>query len=368
MNKILDKKQFNKLVEVLNVDKTNIDFLYDLYSQVYDTVIYLIENTNGVEFTPINHAIVVLYIVNEFNFATAHISKEKLVEIEKDEKFVENLASACADKYITNEQLDFKSQSFLNKFNPPISTLDLYLNFILRILNTINPKDKYSRLINDMLKKAFSMGKCILKLLIEGFETEAFSTWRTLHENESILICLIRHGEPIFDEYFKHITYALAYRGQIKDKKELDMIFAQIKEEMKSHDLKSKDMKKFIEYGYLFAIPDAKFNEDFKLNFRDGIEKLAGLENYNKIYEMSSEISHSSPLLIYSRKEYYFGITLLCLYESFFRLEPIFYNFYQNYALPEIFDTYKVLQKNYIHQLLYIYNELKNKILVNSGE
>ena len=364
MNKILDRQQFEKLLGLLNVSKEiDVDFLYDIYQRVFETVIYLINATEGIQFTPVSHVSVLLYIINEYTFSTMHISKDKIPELLKDEKFAENLASGCADKYITNEQLDYKSQAFLNKFNPPISTLNLYLNFILRILNSINPTDKYSKLVNDMLKKAFSMGKCILKLLTDGFETEAFSTWRTLHENESILICLIRNGETIFDEYFKHIKYALAYRGQIKEKEELDDVFGQIKSEMKAHDLKSKDMKKFIEYGYLFAIPDIKLNEDFKLNFRDGVEKLAGLSNYNKIYEMSSEISHSSPLLIYSRKEYYFGITLLCLYESFFRLEPIFYNFYHNFAMPEIFETYRVLQKTYIHQLLYIYNELKNNLV-----
>jgi hypothetical protein len=70
--------------------------------------------------------------------------------------------------------------------------------------------------------------------------------------------------------------------------------------------------------------------EGFKFNFRDGVERCAGLSNYSKNYEMSSEIAHSSPLLIYSNKEYLHHVCLLNLYESFFRLEKIFTSLYMS--------------------------------------
>lgn len=38
----------------------------------------------------------------------------------------------------------------------------------------------------DILHKGFRMCDCIIQLLFSGFETEAFSTWRTLHETECI--------------------------------------------------------------------------------------------------------------------------------------------------------------------------------------
>ena len=56
-----------------------------------------------------------------------------------------------------------------------------------------------------------------------------------------------------------------------------------------------------------------KDDETFKLNFRDGLERLAGLSNYAKRYEISSEILHSTPLLIYSNKEYFYYMTLLIM-------------------------------------------------------
>lgn len=206
------------------------------------------------------------------------------------------------------------------------------------------------------------MSKCIIELLLNGFETEAFSTWRTLHENESILGCLVKYGKPMFDEYFKHITYALAYRHQITPVTEQDKVFEQIKTEMRTHDLKSKDMKKFIEYGYLYAVPD--FTEKgYKLNFRDGVEKVCGLGSYSKLYEMSSEIAHSSPLLLFSQREYFFNLTLINLYETFFRIESLFAQYFNIYSKPEEVARYKQLKTIYMQQIETIYKNIKNKFL-----
>lgn len=361
-NTIYDKETFLKVIKILNVPSyLDLDFFYDVYQAVSETIINVMNSTEGYSFTPLNPVTVILYILNEYVYSTMKIDKSKIHELSNDDKFSTGLASTCADKYITNEQLSYKSQSYLNRFTPSVSTLSLYLNFILRSLESIKSNNQYAILISDMLKKAFSMGKCILNLLIDGFETEAFSTWRTLHENECILACLIQNGEDIFRAYFRHITYALAYRKQITDKEETDKIFEEIKANMKKYDLKSKDMKKYIEYGYLFAIPNIQLNADFKLNFRDGVEKLAGLSNYSKVYEMSSEISHSSPLLLYSKKEYYYAITIINLYESFFRLENVFDQYYKKYVNENIFKQYEILKATYLRQLHYIYQDLLTK-------
>ena len=45
------------------------------------------------------------------------------------------------------------------------------------------------------------MCRCIVLLLNNGYETEAFSTWRTLHENECILTVLVRYGNPAIKSY-----------------------------------------------------------------------------------------------------------------------------------------------------------------------
>ena len=359
---ILNEQAFEEILNELNVPKDiDKEYLYEIYDAVVDGINMVMSSVTNYKFIPVNHVIVVLYIVNEYLYSVNSLVPEKKKEFINDDNLSSALASVCCDKYLTNEQLNYKSKTFLNRFNPPISTLCLYLNFTLTTIDKIQVKDNVSELIKRMLFKAFSLSKCITELLLGGYETEAFSTWRTLHENESIMTCLMKYGEPMFKEYFKHITYVLAYRHQMPQE-EQDKIFLKIKEEMKSHDLKSKDMKKFIEYGYLYVIED--FNDkQLKLNFRDGVEKAAGLESYSKVYEMCSEIAHSSPLLLLSDKTYFMPLAMLNLYESFFRLEKIFESYFKVYSSKEDFAAYEKLKGVYMNQLVAIYKDTKERFL-----
>ena len=148
----------------------------------------------------------------------------------------------------------------------------------------------------------------------------------------------------------------MAYRGIIPSKEETDAIFVEIKEQMKERDLKSKDMKKFIEYGWLYSIDSAIETEGFKLNFRDGVERLANLSQYSSNYEMASEIAHSSPLMIYSKSDYYLHLVLLNLFESFFRLEKVFTQIYLNNISKEEADRYLMMRNLYYSQLEVLYH------------
>ena len=159
------------------------------------------------------------------------------------------------------------------------------------------------------------------------------------------------------------MRYALAYRGALSSKEETDAEFVKIKEEMKALDLKSKDMKKFIEYGWLTAIEGYNTDNTFKFNFRDGVEKLAGLESYSQVYEMASEIAHSSPLLIYSRSQYYYHLTMIRVYESFFRLEKVFSEIYLSHIDKVEADRYKVM-RNVYYSTLQLIHQNESRIFV----
>ncbi len=369
----INKEQLENILKGLNVTPQAFEYLdqiYDIYENVTDGAFEVLNAAVFKEYNAINPVVIVLYIINElgFYFNSRGMNKEGIKASFNDENFISFICSIVCDKYLTNEQLNYKSPAFLNKFNPQISTLSLYLNFCLNILNKDMKLNKYDSLIKDMLKNSFSLAQCIVNLLVNAFEVEAFSTWRTMHENECILYCLVKNGVKTFDSYFRHIQYSLAYRGQIKDKEKTDEIFQEIKQIMKEHDLKSKDMKKFIEYGYLFSIENKELNVDFKLNFRDGVETLAGLKHYSKIYELSSEIAHSSPLLIFSNREYYFNITLLNLYESFFRLESVFLGFYKAVSTKNEAAHYETLEKVYLAQLHNIHDGIARALKIRASK
>ena len=225
---------------------------------------------------------------------------------------------------------------------------------MLNIVKNYKKNDPQSSLISDLLMKSLSISRSILEQLLNGYETEAFSSWRTLHECECTLILLDKYGEPLIDKYLRHMNFGFAFNDTIPDKAEQDRIFYEMKEEMRGYGLKSKDIRKYIEYGWLYLIAD-KDDPNFKLNFRDGLEKLAGLEMYAKRYEISSEIIHSTPLLIYSNKEYFYYMTLLSLYESFFRLERVFTSLFSKRVSQAQMDQYQEMRNVYYSQLVVIH-------------
>lgn len=351
---------FEQLLNSLAVDKSfDRDFLFEVYETCLQGAKEMGEGDFHLADLGINGVQLVLYIVNEHAFyLQTHPQTPQEVLIE-DENYFSLLASIALDKYFTNERLAFKTGSLASRYSPLMSTLDLYLNFILGMLSRYSRNDPERTLVIDVMAKGFSVAKCVAELLEGGYETEAFSTWRTLHENECILHILVKYGEPAIRSYLRHIQYGIAFRVGLGSKEATDEMFVEIKDKMHAVGLKSKDTKRFIEYGWLLAVPGVMDTPNFKFNFRDGVESVANLSHYSKVYEMSSEVTHSSPVLIYSKKNYFFYLTLLSLYESFFRLEKIFASLYTSSVSPQEKEGYSRMRKLYFGELMAAYQEAK---------
>lgn len=367
----LTKEQFDRLLNDLGkFDEKELSFLFDCYKDALEGAFDLKASNNVFSNLDINPIPLILYLVNEHRFYLSSKPNLNIEPLYNDEEYERLIISLAVDKYFTNEHLNYKMGAFANRFLVEVSTISLYLNFVLGMLSRYKQNNPSETLIVDIMNKGFSMGKCIINLLTEGFETEAFSTWRTLHENECILTILVKYGQPVIERYLIHMQYGVAFRGGLGSKEETDNMFIKIKEGMHEAGLKSKDMKRFIEYGWLLAIPNVSEMPDFKLNFRDGVERVADLRQYSKTYEMSSEIAHSSPLLIYSRKNYFYLITILNLYESFFRLEKIFSTLYVGNVSKEEQTNYLAMRKLYYGELISAYEMLKKRFsnLIKSGK
>ena len=351
----LTKPEFHNVYASLGVNpRLDEDVIFDIYEYTLSGAENLLKANMLGRAVPINPVSLILYIINEYGF---YLDSRQLKNevIKTDENAQQLIASIALDKYFTNEHLSFQNNTKLSKYSPHISTLSLYYNFILGILSHYKKRDPSSTLLTDFLYKGFSMSKAIVELIQDGFETEAFSTWRTLHETECILLLLAKNGEKTIKSYLRHLDYSMAYRGAIQSKEATDKIFEEIKANMKELDLKSKDMKKYIEYGWLNSIEGATSMEGFKYNFRDGVERVAGLSSYSKTYEMASEIAHSSPLLIYSRNDYFLHVTLYNLYSSFFRLEGIFARLYTASISKEESHRYLLMRSTYYPIIEYFY-------------
>lgn len=353
---ILNRQQFDAVIQALNnADNINKDVVYQIYQTANEGMQSLIESGIFPRLGNVNPFEIVYYCVGEFAYTNQGKTEEEKAKMASDEKYITSIASVVSDKYLSLSMFNHAERKLANKFIPPVSSLNLYLNFMLNILSTYQKNDPKQTLVTDLLIKSVSISRCILQLITEGYETEAFSNWRTLHECECTLLILDKYKDPLINRYLIHMQYGIVFKnGDTSDEKGT-RIFNDMKEEMRALDLKSKDIKKYIEYGWLYDIPGVKEDEKFKLNFRDGLERLAELSMYSSRYEMSSEIIHSTPMLIYSNKEYFFFITLLSLYESFFRLEKVFLSLFAKNMSEEQMKRYLDMRSVYYAQLVNIH-------------
>lgn len=311
--------------------------------------------------------------------------------IENDDMLIASLSRKVAMKFLILVRGVRKGElkiSTLSPYSPVNTALKALVTELINLNYPFVKNDPQKTLINDLFGRIYSKANGTLKMLSQGLASDAYVSWRTLHEAECILAILVKDGKPMQEEYVKHIIYDNAFRGSIKSKERTDEIFDQMKAEYKSHGLKSKDMKKFIEYGWLYQTPEYKVLEekgnlfekyavpirgedgkeglfkiirgpasdspdyqafekyrnelmgwnhnmlhDFKLNFRDGIELLAGLSKYSEWYETASEVTHSSPVFFYSNDQFFFDLSTVALYQLVLRVTDIFMSY-----MSEVFD------------------------------
>lgn len=356
MSKKFSKEEFRLNLSLLNTDiNVNSEYLYEVYFDVFDGLSEISNNKQTGQVFDIHNMELIFYILGEYLYSVRGLSEEQIIKFVENENIKDSMCNVVADKYLSLSIYNHVQSKLTNKYFPPISSMELYVNLMLNVINKGQIKDKDNALLIDFLNKTLSIARCILKQLCDGYETEAFALWRTLHECECVLILLDKYKETVLPTYIKHMQYGMVFRQGESENELNNKIFALLKEDMKSHDLKSKDMKKFIEYGWLLAIPDVKNLENFKLNFRDGVETLAGLHAYSDIYTTSSEILHGSPLLIYSNKTYFHLLTVLNLYESFFRIEKVFESLFFPKISNEAKEQYLQMKKLYFVQLLSIH-------------
>lgn len=234
-----------------------------------------------------------------------------------------------------------------------------YLEHINSPLALVNPS---TSLVSDIFETVFKKVTGFLKMLNLGLFPDAFVSWRTLHESECVLKLLVDGDEKCRRDYLTHISYNNAYRNKDNfTQEELDIIFAQIKENMKEHGLKSKDMKKFIEYGWLYSHPKFDPNDAcFKLNFRDGVEKLAELSKYSKIYEGASEIAHSSSAFFYVNDEFCKDLSLAMTYQSYVRIAELYLKYMKIYFVMHKEEKERSLF--YLEDVKMVSDILKEKI------
>ena len=169
--KIFNREEFDTIVnKLINSSSINHDVVYNIYLTASEGIQGLKEN-NVLEVPTVNPLELVYYSLGEYIYTNTGITQERKEQLANDEKYILSLASVVSDKYLSLSMFNHVEVKLANRFIPSVSSLNLYLNFMLNILQSYEKNDPKSTLITDLLMKSVSISRCILGLLIDGYET-----------------------------------------------------------------------------------------------------------------------------------------------------------------------------------------------------
>lgn len=270
---------------------------------------------------------IALYTCEEHYYNTSNLSQEEIIELEKKPQYISLLVKMIFDKLIYNDFDNIQNTKINTKYSVEVSTLNMFLNRILNLLFTIPHDNIKMKLLYDIFTKCMMLIKSSLSQLSNGLETEAMASWRTLHELECVLKIIYDSDEEVSKAYFRHLEYGSYHRGEVFDPEHIFNIEANMNKDMEILKVKKSNKEKFINYGWLHWAKKIHNDEEIKFNFLGGLQKLANLSGYKKWYEFASDVTHSTPLLVYANEIFLYDSTLKILYESFFRIETLFSNY-----------------------------------------
>ena len=311
---------------------------------------------------------VVNYICAEHVFHTSLVKPDQREALENDEKYFNQLVNICYDKLIVNEYRSIDSRAVISKYSVETSLLTMFINrmFVLLGQMKINQGVAKQKLQVDIFAKCFMLIKSTLNQLCDGLETEAMSSWRTFHEILCVLRVISKGDEEVSKAYFRHLTYGAYNRGEIKDPKEIEKIQASMEKDMQILEVKKSNKEKFINNGWIHWAFKRYNDEEVKMNFLGGLQKVADLTEYKKYYEIASDVTHSTPLLVYANKTNLTTTTLKITYELFFIIETMLVSWCSNdlglspQTNKPLYD-YLVFKKTYKPKVEIIYQIINSK-------
>ena len=311
---------------------------------------------------------VVNYICAEHVFHTSLVKPDQREALENDEKYFNQLVNICYDKLIVNEYRSIDSRAVISKYSVETSLLTMFINrmFVLLGQMKINQGVAKQKLQVDIFAKCFMLIKSTLNQLCDGLETEAMSSWRTFHELLCVLRVISKGDEEVSKAYFRHLTYGAYNRGEIKDPKEIEKIQASMEKDMQILEVKKSNKEKFINYGWIHWAFKRYNDEEVKMNFLGGLQKVADLTEYKKYYEIATDVTHSTPLLVYANKTNLTTTTLKITYELFFIIETMLVSWCSNdlglspQTNKPLYD-YLVFKKTYKPKVEIIYQIINSK-------
>ena len=286
----------------------NVAFLREMYYRVKEQYAQELENRK-IRLRALDGARldeIVAYVFYYHAFHTSHLPPELISRIEGEEKYRAMLVQDVAVYIVINEHLNVEKFSNTSAYSPEIAAYNMACSYSLFILGSFSGQDRRMNGINNLFKKALVTVKSVINLLAAGNSCDAVILWRHLHELECVLITLNTKGEELFFRYVEHMEYF-----DLETKPNAEELQKRLSEESKTYGIKEKNA--FINYGWLVHVEGFRegFGKEYRLNFKEGLQKVAGQSGRYAAYASASKILHPSAWVVAIPDDKFYLFTLL---------------------------------------------------------
>lgn len=269
---------------------------------------------------------IVSYIWYYHLFHTSHLPPELAARAEQDEKYRAALVRDVAVRIVINEHLNVNKISNTSEYSPEIATFNMACSYSLFVLGGFRGADARMNGLNNLFKKAMVTIKSTVQLLAAGNSCDAVILWRHLHELECVLIVLCSRGDDMFTHYVRHMEY-LNMEGNPR----AEELQARLSEECKAYAIKERNA--FVNYGWLVYVDGFRegFGKEYRLNFKDGLQKIAGQSARHAAYAAASKILHPSAWVVAIRDDKFYKFTNFELAKSLTNIVELIKNYAVRY-------------------------------------
>ncbi|MFQ7034844.1 hypothetical protein ESZ91_10255 [Candidatus Borkfalkia ceftriaxoniphila] len=254
---------------------------------------------------------IVSYVFYYHLFHTAHLPQPLVAQLEGDENYRGFLVRDVAVYMVINEHLNVEKLSNTSEYSPEIAAYNMACSYSLFVLGSFRGENRRMNGINNLFKKAMITIKSVISLLAGGNSCDAVILWRHLHELECVLLVLNNADDEMFFKYIKHMEYF-----NMEGSPNGEELQKRLSEECKQYGVKERNA--FINYGWLLYVPGFKeeVGKEYRLNFKEGLQRLAGQGGRHPAYASASKILHPSAWVVTIRDDKFYKFTLFELYRS----------------------------------------------------
>ena len=150
---LINKAQFHALYKTLNIASEELeDYFFEIFHNVNQELLNLFHNSLRLI---IEQQSILEYLRDEYLFLNPskdHVEAKKLLS---NADFRKQLTKILTDKIVFCEMTPYHPVSLISESSPVISTIELYVNFILNRIDAIKKVNNEDNILINMFSKVF---------------------------------------------------------------------------------------------------------------------------------------------------------------------------------------------------------------------